>query len=442
MYKHFLCVSLCGLLLPAQLTAQTQFISRQSVRPEIWHCPDSLLTFPQEDTISWTDEYTVFAVARSQSDSMPECLWSFAENDTITTAVLTRGIYSASVGTLLSRNPRDFSRWCVYAYHSGIYADSTKQRTLRLGPQLVLNQKHAQSDSLSARIEMEEMAYFNGSVPRLTYDGFQTYLALKYGITLDYAPYLSQLGDTLWHPKRDDVYYHRIVGIGNDTVCHWHGTLSQSKEDSLLYIQSDSLHPNEYILLGDDNGTLSWYKEFDNEYALQRTWRMRRAAKKPQPFTLMMHLSALEETTDSLYMQITDIHGATIADILPDSLVGDSVYYFSIHREDTVMHFRFYGVNPHPVLINHDKSHGSPSDNNSGNSNIQLNANDKTLVVKGYPDNQVFTLYLYDNVGKYITNVSSVNPIDIRTLPNTVFYIEIMADNQIVGAINIPVNVL
>jgi hypothetical protein len=32
--------------------------------------------------------------------------------------------------------------------------------------------------------------------------------------------------------------------------------------------------------------------------------------------------------------------------------------------------------------------------------------------------------------------------VDVRTLPNTVFYIEVMTDNQLVGAINIPLSVL
>ena len=37
-----------------------------------------------------------------------------------------------------------------------------------------------------------------------------------------------------------------------------------------------------------------------------------------------------------------------------------------------------------------------------------------------------------------LSTIASLNPIDVRLLPNMVSYIEILADNQIVGAINIP----
>ena len=159
MYRQFFFVGLCSLLLPAHLSAQMLLSNSLSARPEVWHRPDSLVVFPQEDSISWTDEYTVFSVVRSLNDSAPECLWSFAENDTVSAAVLTKGIYSTATGTLVSRNARDFSKWCVYAYHSGIHADSTKQRTLRFGAQQTYQDETA-ADSLSAKIEMEEIAYF------------------------------------------------------------------------------------------------------------------------------------------------------------------------------------------------------------------------------------------------------------------------------------------
>ena len=439
--KHNL---LLPLLMAYSLAASaiiTQMPGNLSTFPEVWHRPDSLIAMPQEDSISWTDEYTVFTVARSLNDSTAESLWSFAEDDTISTAVLTKGVYMASVGTMLSRNPRDFSKWCVYAYHSGIHADSTKQRSLRLGEQPTYNSDGSQSETLSADIEMEEIAYFGGNVSRHVYGTFQTYLALKYGITLDYAPYISQSGDTLWDPKTDEVFYNRIIGIGNDTVYHWNGYISQSKEDSLLYIQVDSLQPNEYILLGDDNGSPVWYHTFDNEHALQRTWRLRQSVGHPQRITLALCLSAFETIADSMRLVIADIDNNLKQTVWPDSIVGDSLCLFTINSTDTVMHLRLYGVNPHaPLAANHGI--GSQTSGSDANSNIHVDINNRTISIDGYPDDQMFVLYLYDNSGKYISSISSRNPIDINKLPYTVFYIEITADNKIVGAINLPMNIL
>ena len=69
--------------------------------PEIWYRPDSLLNMPQEDSVSWTDEYTVFTVMRSTNNES-ECLWSFKGNDTVSVAVLTNGFYSATTRKIKS----------------------------------------------------------------------------------------------------------------------------------------------------------------------------------------------------------------------------------------------------------------------------------------------------------------------------------------------------
>lgn len=412
------------------------------IYPEVWHRQDSIVQILSEDSISWTDEYTMYAVVRSLQPDSTECLWSFTEDDTVSLAVLTDGTYIFPAGKIRSRHPADFSRWCVYAYHSGLRLDSTKSHSMRLGEQVVYRQDSIGlvTDTLPAAIEVEEIAYFRGNVSRLVSNALQTYLALKYGVTLDYAPYISQIGDTLWHPADDEEFYHRVMGIGNDMVCGWSSLVSHSKEDSLLSIRTDSLAPNEYILIGDDNGAANWREEYDGEYVLQRTWRLRRFTQQPKVVTLTLQLPALEETADSLRLKITDINGITLATILPDSLIEDSVCIFSICQADTIVQLRLYGVNPHPIQTEQsDPNQSSGSDTNE--SPLVFDATNKLLYISGYPDDQVFTLYLYDNVGKYITSVNTYNPVDVRTLPNTVFYIEVMTDNQLVGAINLPLSV-
>ena len=71
------------------------------INPGIWYRPDSLLNMPQEDSVSWTDEYTVFTVIRSTNNES-ECLWSFKGNDTVSVAVLTNGFYSATTRKIKS----------------------------------------------------------------------------------------------------------------------------------------------------------------------------------------------------------------------------------------------------------------------------------------------------------------------------------------------------
>ena len=82
------------------------------ITPEIWHRSDIYVSLPQEDSILWSDEYTIFTVVRSLHDSVAECLWSFAENDTISAAVLTKGIYTTATGKLLIYNRKFESNRC------------------------------------------------------------------------------------------------------------------------------------------------------------------------------------------------------------------------------------------------------------------------------------------------------------------------------------------
>ena len=276
------------------------FVLYAKTAPEIWYRPDSLIVIPQEDSVLWTDEYTIFSVVRSTNNES-ECLWSFKENDTVAVAVLTNGIYSTKTGTIRSNNARDFSKWCIFSYHSGIILDNNKQYKLCLGEQYVYTDSMA-VDTLHSQIEMEEFAFFKGNVPKLTAHTFQSYLALKYGVTLDYAPYISSMADTLWHPIYDVDYYHRVIGIGHDTILDWFHLISHSKEDSLLYIQSDTLLPNEYVLFGDNDAPLYWQKDFDDDYILQREWRLRRFTSQPNNTKIVLQLAAFDESIDSIQM--------------------------------------------------------------------------------------------------------------------------------------------
>lgn len=399
-----------------------------SILPAIWHKPDSLIALPIEDSISWTDEYIVFSVVRSlHADSTNECLWSFAEDDTVSYAVMTKGIYSLSTGVLLSHNPRNFSRWSIYSYHSGIRADSTKQRSFRIGKQIIFPHDTVLTDTLHAHIEMEEIAYYDKRLSKQTSAAFLTYLALKYGITLDYAPYILNGGDTLWHPIVDRYYYNHVIGIGNDTVHHWETHISQSKEEAVMHIQTDTLLADEYILLGDDNGTLDWHPEPDGTHAIQRMWCLKQFVKLPKDLTLSLHLSALSEPADSLCLIILDTNGMILQSIQPAELVGDSVCYFHVRRTEPVLYFQLHGVVTHQIQSEEE-----------ANANIHYDASNKTIIVNGFPEDQVFVLYLFDNTGKYISRLASTNPIDISMLPNAVFQIEITTNNQIVGSIPVP----
>ena len=410
------------------------FVLYAKTAPEIWYRPDSLIVIPQEDSVLWTDEYTIFSVVRSTNNES-ECLWSFKESDTVAVAVLTNGIYSTKTGTIRSNNARDFSKWCIFSYHRGIILDINKQYKLSLGEQYVYTDSMA-VDTLHSKIEMEEFAYFKGNVPKLNANAFQSYLALKYGVTLDYAPYISSTADTLWHPVFDEDYYHRVKGIGHDTILNWFNLVSHSKEDSLLYIQSDTLLPNEYVIFGDNDAPLYWQKDFDNDYILQREWRLRRFTSQPNNIMVVLQLAAFDEDVDSIQM-ILKTNG-TEQLIIPDSILPDNQCYFSINTTDTIIHFQFKGKIVKESSFTFEES--KQAQNNS-NADIFYDTVNQMIVIDGFPENQEFNLYLYDNLGRYITTMTGLNPINVRTFPNTVSYVEIVVENHIIGVLALPMEI-
>ena len=411
-----------------------------SVYPDVWHRQDTMIQIPFEDSISWTDEYAMYAVIRSLQPDSTECLWSLTEDDTVSFAVLTNGIYIFPFGTISSHNSSDFSHWCVYAYHSGVRIDSTKTHTLRFGEQVVYKRDSSSllTDTIHAAIEIEEIAYFGRKVPLLVSGSFQTYLALKYGITLDYAPYLSPIGDTLWNPRVDEDFYHHVIGVGNDTLYGWYSNVSETKEEAQMLLSVDTLMPGEYILLGDDGGSLEWSPEPDGLYSLPRIWRMRQSVRYGRPISLKLSLSEIG-MVDSLRLIVTNENGLLPRFVMPDSIGRDSICYFTIDDAEPVSQIQIHGL-PHDPTA-HDSPLDVTSTNGDSETSIVIDPSGKTIVVNGFPDGQVFFLYLYDNTAKYLSTLSSMSPIDISMLPSSVLYIEIIANNQIIGAVPIPTNI-
>lgn len=412
-----------------------------SVYPDIWHRQDSMVQIPLEDSISWTDEYYLFSVIRSLQPDSTECLWSFTEGDTVSLAVLTDGTYLFPAGKIRSRHPADFSRWCVYAYHSGLRIDSTKSHSMRLGEQVVYRQDSIglMTDTLPAAIEVEEIAYFGRNVPLPVSGSFQTYLALKYGITLDYAPYLSPAGDTLWYPEADEHYYHHVVGIGSDTLYGWYNRISETKEDALILLSADTLMPGEYVLLGDDGGVPEWTPEPDGLYSLQCTWRMRQSLRQRIPISLRLSLPDIG-MADSLRLVVIGMNEHPLHVITPDSIGRDSICYFTIDEAESVVQLRLYGL-PLDPLVRMDVSRNDTAPAGDTEDGIIVDPSGKKIIVNGFPDGQIFYLYLYDNTAKYLSTLSALSPIDISALPSSVLYIEIIANNQIIGAVPIPTNI-
>lgn len=382
---------------------------------KIWYHPDSLVAMPIEDSISYMEEYSVYTVVRSTDTATNSLIWGISENNILHSGVLTKGSYSKNVGVLHPRSPRDFSRWCVYAYHSGIRLDSTLQHGLYLGA----------VDTLPAAIEMEEMTFLPGPITRLQSNAWQSYLAMKYGITLDYAPYIAPSGDTLWHPIQDENYYHRVVAIGSDSLHLWQATRSATKEEATLRIvASKPLNEGQYILLGDDDGPESWSLLFDGRSRLMCTWRIRQH-NVVSPFSLAWHPSVEIDFPDSVILSLMDIYDMERQRIHPDSIVGDSVYWFTCPARSEAMMLQI--------------STRQDDDNPSAKANAYYNKSSGMITINTLVPDKIYSYALYSNVGQLLFRPSPSRPDAIRVgnLPVGVYRLEAFENNQM--ATSVPV---
>ena len=151
----------------------------------------------------------------------------------------------------------------------------------------------------------------------------ETYLALKYGITLR-EDYLSPEGDMLWNYSLDSLFSHAVAGIGCDTLHGLQRLEGVSVENNLLRLKllpsannnKVSLLPRQYLLWGESEGKLSFGA--GSAFALvgdsivlfdlmERTWLVRTTGTSGSRTQLSVSADSLLRT-DSLYL-LVDLSG-------------------------------------------------------------------------------------------------------------------------------------
>lgn len=387
-------------------TSLILFILTQSISAScIWHHPDSLVVLPQEDSVAYMEDYTCYSVLRS-ADTVSAPLWSFVANDTIRYGVLTDGVIVS--GTYIpSRHPRDFSQWSVYAYHSGIRMDSTLSYTFRLD---------------SGSVEMEELVFIPGSLTRRESAAWQSYLAMKYGITLDYAPYIAPNGDTLWSEKNDDEFYHRVVAIGADSAHLWQTSQSASKEHATIQLVAHTpLREGQYILLGDNDGEESWSLQADGSSQLLRTWRMKQH-NIDQPFSIVWHPTVEVTHPDSVVLKVINHYDVEQHSIHPDSIVGDSAYWFTCPAISETMMLQISTIEEEDIT--------------SFTPDVVYNTSSGTIAMNNLDPDKIYSYALYTHVGQLLFRPSPSRPdaIHVGNLPAGVYRIEAFENNQIAAS--------
>jgi len=199
--------------------------------------------------------------------------------------------------------------------------------------------------------DMAECFVFDRFLKRSEALKIETYLAVKYGITLIGSDYVSPSDVILWDYESNKLYSNGIAGLGRDSVFGLYQKQgSSSEEDGLLTLgvgnfstlnkENDyCLTDGNYLLWGHDAGTLNFeaVSGENSEWVLGRKWLIQSTNTKNNFFSTWVKFRVPEPYRDSThlcYLVIDrsgngDFPSKSVEYIAPDGMDSLGFVYFS-----------------------------------------------------------------------------------------------------------------
>jgi hypothetical protein len=130
-----------------------------------------------------------------------------------------------------------------------------------------------------------ELIYFPKVVSTDEKNRIESYLSLKYGISLcSGSDYYNSNGDLVWEHKKNENYGYRITGIGRDDSFQLYQKQSGNYKKDGLYIGFDTIFKrNEdnlskikdktFLIWGDNNGTTHLKEDNHSITSMSRKWK-------------------------------------------------------------------------------------------------------------------------------------------------------------------------
>lgn len=270
------------------------------------------------DSIPYADEYTIIVAYKAMNGAVESAVWDLQFGD------------SAHRGLTTQQITLDKSRIRYCEQNRSVPIVNTLQQTAPLMDSVPewCRLNLGAHDSLPGCIKLSELMYFDQHVAQSKFRPVQSYLAIKYGVTLGPVDYVGGNGCIVWNHKHCKRHHHRITGIGCDSTYGLLQMKSRSECDSALIILSaDSLGEGSYCLIGDDDGGLDFVSVGGVEY-LQREWKAcvthGDTNHVDARYSITIETRLLPSDCDSLVLLIDGIP------YYPDSVSADIVCYGNI----------------------------------------------------------------------------------------------------------------
>ena len=202
------------------------------------------------DSIPYYGEYTVIVVYHSMGEESEMPVWQLSFNDSVRCGLTTRNILhnQTSIQYSSDNRPGPIINTLQQTAPDGL--DSTQSHCrLTLGS----------TTEQSTHIKVAEIMYFEGKPAMGLLRRVQSYLAIKYGVTLGPINYTDGYGNIVWRYKDNMPFHNRIIGVGTDSTYNLVQPKSISECDSsIITLYADSLIEGRFCLLGDNGGALAY----------------------------------------------------------------------------------------------------------------------------------------------------------------------------------------
>ncbi len=128
------------------------------------------------------------------------------------------------------------------------------------------------SDAPNDLTDVYEVIYVNDKFTELDHQQIQTYLSVKYGISLiNSANYVDANGKSVWNSNLNAQYNSNITGLGRSDYFGLNKTETINSVDKRINIKTNGFNNNEYLFIGSNNENTAFVKTADSEI-LNSSW--------------------------------------------------------------------------------------------------------------------------------------------------------------------------
>lgn len=165
-----------------------------------------------------------------------------------------------------------------------------------------------ESSLTPGNVKLAEFILYEKILPEQDVAKIETYLALKYGITLQ-KNYVSASGAVLWNYKFDSSYSNNIAGIARDDKSSLYQKQSTSSNAAgQLVIGTGKMNDRDYLIWGDNSQPLAIKDGTLETMFASKKWLMKRSGDKADKISTELKINAASILSafpkDSFYLVI------------------------------------------------------------------------------------------------------------------------------------------